>query len=759
MSLESPVVSICSPIMNQIGMAREMIQSVVEQTFKDWELIIVDDCSTEDLQGMIDTFNDSRIRYYRNEVNKGPLVSQNFAIREARGKYIGLLCADEFYEKDKLKEQVAYLEANTAVDCVWGLPGSGTTPPAPGQVWPLGPRPEWEQYQLGAHNRSRESWLRTLLNLEGVPIGGCGLLMKKSVMDDLGGMDESLTIFADHELYCRFFEKYKGVILPFRWASDKPATKDSVRFKNIDNAMKELEYVRSKHPLIIPPTEGKITVGIPCYNQARFLPDLIASIKAQTRPVDEILILNDCSTDDFKTIAQGLDDPRIKLMAFDENRGVQEAMNQMAFRAEGEFFLPISADDVIEPTTVEKLLGEFKKNPWIEYAGCQTDFVDETLKNPAPADHPFWQIARPTNKSREEWLAHLHGGNQYFGVGMYRTKVISDVGGWEKQYKVISDYQMYLKLLQRENIAIVEENLTHTRVHKDQASFITDHKKQRELPWLYHAARKRFYRQHMKVVIATPFYELKGFSPYITSMMQTARMLQAVGIDYRFMELSGDSYVHRARNTMCDMFLMDPDATDLFFVDSDMSWNPEAFVNMCMLPDDVVGGAYPVKNNWEAWTSIPKLHIKDGMQELHGRTLQDGSALIEAQVLAGGFLRIKRNVLERFREYYKDLWYEEPTTFVDEPSHRFTSFFGAESIDHKFFGEDHCFAKRLREMGIKMFIYPNINIVHWGYKAFDGNYDVFLKRQKIITEQAVMRDNKTPGPMHNQPGVRLVAAG
>jgi hypothetical protein len=313
---------------------------------------------------------------------------------------------------------------------------------------------------------------------------------------------------------------------------------------------------------------------------------------------------------------------------------------------------------------------------------------------------------------------------------------------------------MYLKLLQRENIRIIEEPLTHTRCHDKNYSLLADPKRQEELPWLYHNARKPFYRQLMKVIIATPFYELKGFSPYITSLLQTVRLLTAMGIDWRFMELSGDSYVHRARNTMVDMFLRDPDATDLFFLDSDMSWNPEAFVKMCLLPDAVVGAAYPVKNNWQQWTSIPKMnHHDNGTTSLNGRELGDGTAILEAVVLAGGFLRVKRNVFEKFKEHYKDMWYEEPTTDPANPAHRFTAFFGAESIDHKFYGEDHCFAKRLREMGIPMFIYPNVDIVHWGYKDFSGNYDKWIRasftKDTNAFQQAIAANNA--------PGLRLAS--
>jgi hypothetical protein len=293
---------------------------------------------------------------------------------------------------------------------------------------------------------------------------------------------------------------------------------------------------------------------------------------------------------------------------------------------------------------------------------------------------------------------------------------------------------MYLKLLSRENIAVIEEPLTHTRIHGKNSSMLKPGDKY-ELAKLYHEARKPFYRKLMKVIIATPFYELKGFSPYIDSLAATLRLLTACGIDWNFMQLSGDSYVHRARNTMCDHFLRDPDATDLFFVDSDMSWNPEAFVKMCLLPDLVVGAAYPVKNNWEAWTSIPKQHMEDGKTQLRGRPLGDGTALVEAQVLAGGFLRIKREVLEGYRKAYPDLWYLEPSTDKDDPNHQFTAFFAAESKDHKFYGEDHMFSLRLRDMGIPMFIYPNVDITHWGYKDFGGNYDHFLRGRKAA-EQA-----------------------
>ena len=716
--LTTPKVSICSQVLNNSEGLKKMVQSVIAQTYSDWELVIVDDGSTENLKAVIDAFNDSRIKLIRLEQNLGVPAGVNIAMKAAAGEYIAVLAADEFITPDKLEVQVKYMDEFKGVDCVWGLPGKGE----------FGRRPEWEQTMLRAHNRSNEAWVRDLIGLA-APIGGASLLMKRSVMESLGYMDESLTVFSDHELYCRFFAKgHIGVVLPYRWADETKTAEKTQRELNAGKVADELARVRAKHQVVAPKVGSKVTIGIPSFNHAKYLKDSIGSVLKQTHQDLEILVLNDGGTDNFTDVMRTFDDPRIKLMAFPENMGVWEAQNQMAFRATGDFYVPFAADDILDPTFIERCLAEFRSDPWLEMVCCHTDFVNEAGEpfNDA-TQNPMMAIPRVRRLPREEMLVDLHAGNKYHGVGMYRTKVISDLGGWEKQYKVIADYQMYLKLLQRDAYHVIEEVLAHSRVDGKNLSLL-DKERAAELPHLYHEAKKPFYRQLMRVIIATPFYELKGFSPYIQSLQATIRLLTHFGIDWRFMDLSGDSYVHRARNTMCDNFLEDPDATDLFFVDSDMSWNPHAFVKMCLLPQEIVGGSYPVKNCWEAWTSLPHWQPENGQNVLKGIPLDDGSALIEAFVVAGGFLRIKRSALEKYRKHYPDMWYREGSSSPDNPAKQFTQFFGAESIDHQFYGEDHMFSKKMRDMGLKLFIYPNVDIAHWGYKNYPGNFDTFLKK-------------------------------
>ena len=89
-----------------------MIESLEVQTYTNWELIIVDDCSTDKTDEILQTIIDDRIRYYKNEVNSGAAVSRNKALREARGQWIAYLDSDDLWMPDKLEKQIRFMEDN-----------------------------------------------------------------------------------------------------------------------------------------------------------------------------------------------------------------------------------------------------------------------------------------------------------------------------------------------------------------------------------------------------------------------------------------------------------------------------------------------------------------------------------------------------------------------------------------------------------------------------------------------------------------------
>ena len=109
---ESGLVSIIMPSYNTALFIKETIQSVLNQTYTKWELIIVDDCSTDNTDDVLGTIKDSRIRYFKNDKNSGAAVSRNKALREARGQWIAYLDSDDLWMPEKLEKQIRFMEAN-----------------------------------------------------------------------------------------------------------------------------------------------------------------------------------------------------------------------------------------------------------------------------------------------------------------------------------------------------------------------------------------------------------------------------------------------------------------------------------------------------------------------------------------------------------------------------------------------------------------------------------------------------------------------
>lgn len=104
------LVSIIMPSFNTVQYIANSIQSVIDQTYENWELIIVDDCSTDNTDAVVAGISDTRIRYLKNEKNSGAAVSRNYALREAKGRWIAFLDSDDIWHPEKLERQLAFMK-------------------------------------------------------------------------------------------------------------------------------------------------------------------------------------------------------------------------------------------------------------------------------------------------------------------------------------------------------------------------------------------------------------------------------------------------------------------------------------------------------------------------------------------------------------------------------------------------------------------------------------------------------------------------
>ena len=106
----SDLVSVIMPSYNCGAFVAESIRSVLAQTYPYWELLFIDDGSTDDTSEIVGAFRDNRIRCFRNEKNDGAARSRNRALREAKGRWIAFLDADDLWEPNKLEKQIDFMK-------------------------------------------------------------------------------------------------------------------------------------------------------------------------------------------------------------------------------------------------------------------------------------------------------------------------------------------------------------------------------------------------------------------------------------------------------------------------------------------------------------------------------------------------------------------------------------------------------------------------------------------------------------------------
>lgn len=187
-----PLVSVCIPAYNNAAYIRETIDSVLRQTYKNLELVICDDKSTDDTVSVIESIQDERIKLYKNEKNLGMSGNWNNCLSRCAGEFIKLICADDMLAPDCLKKEVkALMDHPQAV-----LAESDT------QLLDLDGKAK------GFYKRYKTSGLT-----DGKKIARAGLFVKnyfgaplantfrRSVLDDVGGFDSWYTYILDYDFW------------------------------------------------------------------------------------------------------------------------------------------------------------------------------------------------------------------------------------------------------------------------------------------------------------------------------------------------------------------------------------------------------------------------------------------------------------------------------------------------------------------------------------------------------------------------------
>lgn len=192
------LVSIIIPTFNRANTISRAIRSILAQNFSAIEIIIVDDCSLDNTEEVVNTFADEKIRYIKLEKNGGASRARNKGVQEAKGNLIAFLDSDDEWLMDMLNKQLSILELNPDCDAVIagfiryykGIPEYISAP----------------QSMVSSEYLISELIIRNFVSAQ-------SLMLKKSCFLALGGFDENLSHYEDKDFGIRLLQNFKVITL------------------------------------------------------------------------------------------------------------------------------------------------------------------------------------------------------------------------------------------------------------------------------------------------------------------------------------------------------------------------------------------------------------------------------------------------------------------------------------------------------------------------------------------------------------------
>ncbi len=118
--MDEEMVSIITPLYKCENFIEETIKCVIGQTYKKWEMLLIDDCTPDNSSEIVKKYSqiDNRIKYFKLDENSGAAIARNRGLKEAKGRFIAYLDADDLWKKDKLEKQIKFMiENNYAFTC------------------------------------------------------------------------------------------------------------------------------------------------------------------------------------------------------------------------------------------------------------------------------------------------------------------------------------------------------------------------------------------------------------------------------------------------------------------------------------------------------------------------------------------------------------------------------------------------------------------------------------------------------------------
>ena len=210
----------------------------------------------------------------------------------------------------------------------------------------------------------------------------------------------------------------------------------------------------------------KVSVILPCYNDASFVAQAIESVLSQSFTDFELIITDDGSTDGTADNIRAISDPRIRFEALPKNQGYSSVLNASIARAQGELIALHCSDDAFLPGKLGRQIAALDSDPGVAAVFGKPIFVDKDSQPCPPLSHPFDGNFIDGLADRFAWLRFffLHGNGLCHPTALVRRAVYDEVGGYDPLLMQLQDYDFWIRMSSRYEIKVLNEPLIAYRV-------------------------------------------------------------------------------------------------------------------------------------------------------------------------------------------------------------------------------------------------------------------------------------------------------
>jgi len=370
---DKPIVSVIIPTYNRPQKLKKSIQSVLNQNFKDLELIVVND-GGEDIGDIIQTFDDSRLRYLNHDKNKGLAAARNTGLKNARGKYLAFLDDDDEFYSNHLEVAVRNLKESEQV------------------VYTDAKRFEFVNNREGEKELIKEyvpysiDYDRDKLLCGNIAPVNC-FVFDSNLIDKAGYFDEQLPVLEDWDFWIRLskftdFRHIEKVTTRVNWYRKESMTDEQVKkfetareeiyrknardlaeIDNIDEILEQFDQIWNedeglRRRKIIESEYDLTSIIMLTYNALDYTKQSVNSIFKNTKVPYELIIVDNNSSDGtrkyLKKLAQ--QDDRIKIILNEENKGFAGGNNQGMEIASGNYIQLINNDVLVPEGWLKRMI-------------------------------------------------------------------------------------------------------------------------------------------------------------------------------------------------------------------------------------------------------------------------------------------------------------------------------------------------------------------------------------------------------------------